>query len=202
MCQSKAQGGRRCISCFTRYDRKQIEKFDKLIESAGESRSLPSYDKFRQKILDHTRKMKGTLARHNNVEVEQKLEHKGLVDLAKVPDGGATFNVGRKVLITEGFAYSPYPELSRVVNSKDLTEDNISEYFYEMKQKLTEDGHCLGLWHDPNTGLVYLDVSVVTNSVRQAREECKNTDQIAFFDMQRFESVTVDRNATSGQKKE
>ena len=34
---------------------------------------------------------------------------------------------------------------------------------------------------------------------KEARKECEDNDQIAYFDLQDFSSVTVNQNATSGQ---
>jgi hypothetical protein len=46
---------------------------------------------------------------------------------------------------------------------------------------------------------VYLDVSIVTDTAAKAHELALAHDQIAYFDFQTFESVTVDANAKSGQ---
>ena len=45
----------------------------------------------------------------------------------------------------------------------------------------------------------YLDISINTQDAKVAREQCKQKDQIAYFDLQDFSSVEVDANATSGQ---
>ena len=34
---------------------------------------------------------------------------------------------------------------------------------------------------------------------KEARKQCEDNDQIAYFDLQDFTSVTVNQNATSGQ---
>ena len=116
------------------------------------------------------------------------------------PDGGATVGVGDDVtFVTSGFALSTYPERSVAMDAKDITRESIYNYVKENEEVLREEGNYLGLWHDPETHKVYFDVSCIVDDASKARQLCKDNDQIAFFDMQLFQSVEVDRNATSGQ---
>ena len=48
----------------------------------------------------------------------------------------------------------------------------------------------------------YLDVSKRYDTAEEARIACEQNDQIAYFDLQTFESVDVNREATSGQVKQ
>ena len=193
MCQSKAQGGRRCPSCQTRYPKKAILKIEKQLKiPQTEHRE----DILRQHLFNHYSKIDSV-----NEEVELRNHTQEISKYAQQPDGGATFNSKKKTLIKRGFAYSPYPEYSKAIPADKLTDKDISDYLEEHNEILAQDGHNLGVWHDPETGIVYLDISVVSTNIKQARKECKEKDQLAFFDMQTFSSVVVDRNATSGQLK-
>ena len=87
-------------------------------------------------------------------------------------------------------------------NSESLDDLSLSEfeqYCSEHKDLLDKEDHYIGTWHDPNTGTKYLDISINTQDAKVAREQCKQKDQIAYFDLQDFSSVEVDANATSGQ---
>lgn len=73
------------------------------------------------------------------------------------------------------------------------------DYCERNKDLLSKENHYVGTWNDPVTGKIYLDVSVNTMDAKEARKQCEDNDQIAYFDLQDFSSVTVNQNATSGQ---
>lgn len=123
------------------------------------------------------------------------------------PDSGATISINdsntEAVIPTVGFCASPYPEYSKVFeNSKKVTAEsllNFMDLVSEKKDILSGENTYIGLWNDPSTGKVYLDISKRYDTAEEARKVCKESDQIAYFDLQTFESVDVDRTATSGQ---
>ena len=88
-------------------------------------------------------------------------------------------------------------------SSKDVSFDSILDFMNEIKsidgEIFSEDETYIGLWNDPQTGKVYLDISKRYHTAKEARIACEENDQIAYFDLQTFESVDVDRSATSGQ---
>ncbi len=119
------------------------------------------------------------------------------------PDGGATFTLDG-LSPTTGFCASPYPEHSKVFNnSSEVTFESLAEYVSNIDKTnpelFAEPETYLGLWNDPSDGKVYLDVSKRYKTAEAARFSCEENDQIAFFDLNTFESVDVDRNAKSGQ---
>lgn len=116
------------------------------------------------------------------------------------PDGGSTYNPYVKTSPQVGFCYSPYPERSVEFSSvDDLTLSTYEDYCERNKDLLSKENHYVGTWNDPVTGKIYLDVSVNTMDAKEARKQCEDNDQIAYFDLQDFSSVTVNQNATSGQ---
>lgn len=123
-------------------------------------------------------------------------------DIAE-PDAGGTFSLDGKTP-TVGFCASPYPEYSKVFNSADeVTVASLTSYVADIRKQapdlMNEDETYLGLWNDPESGKIYVDVSKRYKTAQEARSACENHDQIAFFDLCNLESVDVDRNATSGQ---
>ena len=123
------------------------------------------------------------------------------------PDSGATMSIKSKSMATvptTGFCASPYPQHSKVFDSsKDVSFDSILDFMNEIKsidgEIFSEDETYIGLWNDPQTGKVYLDISKRYHTAKEARIACEENDQIAYFDLQTFECVDVDRSATSGQ---
>ena len=114
------------------------------------------------------------------------------------PDGGGTFNPYTKTSPITGFCYSPYPQYSKVI-TEDLTLDEFEQYCSDHSDLLDKENHYIGMWHDPETGIKYLDISINTQDATEARVKCAENDQIAYFDLQDFSSVEVNANATSGQ---
>ena len=130
------------------------------------------------------------------------IETRDVLKTVNQPDGGATFNPLNNKTPSSGFCYSPYPEVSKTVKfSEDLAENKniLLNYLKENKELLEKENHYIGLWNDPETGIIYMDVSVHSMNAKEVRIGCEEKDQIAYFDLQTFESVTVNQNATSGQ---
>lgn len=168
------------------------DKVNKLTTFTG---SVSEKDKLRTEIS----RVNTLLKRANSV--------KGTVEgnLAGIhtPDGGATFNLAG-IQPTTGFCASPYPQYSKVFNdSKEVNFNSLASYVAEVKQAdptiFSQEETYLGLWNDPEDGKVYLDISKRFHTAEEARKACEDHDQIAFFDLNVFESVDVDRNAKSGQ---
>lgn len=141
------------------------------------------------------------LNRMKNKSGEFSMSSDELFNNISEPDGGATFNPVSGKIPSSGFCYSPYPELSKTIDVQDPIsfQDGLNNYFKENKEILNQNGHYIGLWNDPATGVVYLDISVNSMEAKEVRKGCEQKDQIAYFDLQTFESVTVNQNATSGQ---
>lgn len=157
----------------------------------------------RTKLAKLALKMKGNNV--SDVELDEVLR-----DLRK-PDSGATLSANRnstkaKIPIV-GFCASPYPEYSVVFdNPEDVTLDVLLDFEERVNKEsegiFSQEDVYIGLWNDPATGKIYLDVSKRYDTAEEARIACEQNDQIAYFDLQTFESVDVNREATSGQGKQ
>lgn len=134
--------------------------------------------------------------------MNQKLDTNSMYDDVKNPDGGGTWNPIRGVKTVRGFCYSKYPERSEIIEigTREQFSDQISDFYDRNKDLISKPEHYIGLWHDPADDKVYLDVSERTFDAREARQACADNDQISYFDLQRFESVTVNQDAKSGQE--
>lgn len=172
----------------TRQPLSLADKYENAIKTA-DNPSAPEIDDYRNKLYQ---------AKSSMNQPGSLVSNSDLVSDLQEPDGGATLNVNSREYISHGFAYSPYPEHSKAVHISEIQQEDVYGYIEDKKDILSQDGHNLGVWHDPETGNVYLDISVVSDDAKEARQGCEENDQIAFFDMQTFTSVDVDRKAKSG----
>jgi ADP-Ribosyltransferase in polyvalent proteins len=114
------------------------------------------------------------------------------------PDGGFTYNTVTADQPVEGYALSPYPARSFAKSASELSPVDIATYAVHNEDVLEQPDHYIGAWHDPASGKVFLDVSVVKKDADEAHELCLKHDQIAYFDLKAGKSVTVNASATSG----
>lgn len=162
---------------------------DDIYNTSQEEYSSPEYDDARNLLYKLSK------------QEDDQSDMESIVGSLHEPDSGATVDVIGKKFIRSGFAYSPYPERSKKIdNYADLRPSNLTSFLEENKDILSEEGNYLGLWHDPDTGAVYIDISVVNDDAKKARRECWEKDQLAFFDLQHLNSVTVNPHAKSGQE--
>ena len=172
---------------------KRLNKINQKLENAEDPNSEDLDDLRTARAYAHKCINEG-----NNINVDENNSVESAFATLEKPDGGGTFNPYTKESPITGFCYSPYPEHSKVIKD-DLSLSEFEAYCSEHKELLEKEDHYIGTWHDPNTGTKYLDISINTQDAKVAREQCKQKDQIAYFDLQDFSSVEVDANATSGQ---
>ena len=123
---------------------------------------------------------------------------KAMLAQVSSPDGGFTYQPSLKTSPKVGFALSPFPDKSFAKPAKDLTAKDLAAYYKSNKDMFSNPEYHMGAWHDPASGMVFLDVSIVTHDAKEAAKLCKKHDQIAYFDLAAGQSVTVDAKATSG----
>jgi hypothetical protein len=114
------------------------------------------------------------------------------------PDGGFSYQPVSDKSPKEGYAVSIYPERSVAFDMKSMGFKDLMHYYVANRDMFRKPGHFLGAWHDPESHKVFLDVSVVRNSIGMARSDALSHDQIAFFDIKAGHSITVNAHAKSG----
>ena len=122
----------------------------------------------------------------------------GMLAQVAQPDGGFTYDPVSKRSPTEGFAVSPFPSRSEAFDAKELSFDKLVGYYAANRDLIGTPGHYMGAWHDPASGKVFLDISVVSSNRSDAAKLAITHDQIAYFDIKAGSSVTVNAHATSG----
>lgn len=108
------------------------------------------------------------------------------------PDGGFTIDPRTGAAESAGFFVSVHPEHEVSIPVSSLDMNDLTMYEESKREILEQDGNYLGAWHDPETGIVSLDVSSKAQSAEEARRLAAAHGQVAFFDAQTFDSVEVD----------
>lgn len=122
----------------------------------------------------------------------------GMYARLQEPDGGFTYQPLTDDEPKEGFAVSIYPKRSVAIDVKNLKPKDMVKYAKKNADLFKKSDHYLGAWHDPASGKVFLDVSIVSRNRRAVRQLALAHDQIAYFDIGKGKSITVNRLATSG----
>lgn len=139
---------------------------------------------------------KRALARSRGESVDaQTLEVSKALNRLRHPDGGFTRHADTGREETIGFFVSPYPEREQAIPVQDLRPVHLLRFAKANADLFAQEGHYLGAWHDPETAIVSLDVSVKATSAEQARSLAEQHQQVAFYDAQMGSSVEVSTTA-------
>lgn len=110
------------------------------------------------------------------------------------PDGGATIHAFKNVSPQSGFCVSPYKE-AEVPVLGDVTESQVEKLIDSFRRdygdKLKDDNAYVGLWRDPKTKVLYVDLSILVEDAREARILCEQNDQEAYYDLQTGKSINT-----------
>lgn len=163
--------------------------------NASSNPDSPENDALRTRLYvgRHTRiEQKKALARaQGKSAAEARLDVDKALNRLRHPDGGFTRHpeTGREE--TLGFFVSCYPDRETIVALQELRPRHIREHREANEDLYRRTGHYMGGWHDPDTGLVFLDVSVKTETAQAARSDAETFNQVSFYDAQMGSSVSV-----------
>jgi hypothetical protein len=113
-----------------------------------------------------------------------------MADALSVPDGGFSVDPSNGSDVRTGYAVAVHPEHEHIFDGP-VTSNDLHEYIARAKDALMLPGRILGGWHEPGTGRVYLDISVVTADLSEAMTLARATAQKAIFDFSAMASVPV-----------
>lgn len=110
------------------------------------------------------------------------------------PDGGFSIDLKTGEHITEGYAVSieGYELPLKLATSLDLFD-----YIIDNFDALYQEHRVFGGWHDPESGMVYLDVSEVYPDLDTAMRRAVERNQIAVFDLVSGESIRLPDTAAA-----
>lgn len=150
------------------------------------------HDALRTAVADYKSRVYGDDSKHvDYVEIFSGIQE---------ADGGATWDPRTKESPISGFCVSPYPERGIVLEHYDDDVELIlvlDKFQSDNDDLFSQPDNYIGLWNNPEDGKVYLDVSKRVSSAEEARSICENNEQIAFFDLQTFNSVESDIGKTA-----
>jgi len=121
--------------------------------------------------------------------------------LARVqnPDEGFTITASTMKTATKGIAVAIAPTASFHKKVKDTRPEDIDAWIKEHAAELAKPNRCIGGWHDPQTGDLWLDVSMTFSSMKRAKTIAVANNQIAVYDLKTGKSV--DTGGTGEVKK-
>lgn len=170
-------------------------KLKLLIESSQNPHS-EDLDKVRTRLYRgrHTRvEQKRALARARGKSAEEEeMDVDHILKRLRQPDGGFTIDLQTNRESSTGFFVSGFPEREKAIPSAQMRRADIRRYREENGDLLSQEGLKFGGWNDPETGIVYLDVSSRVESAEEARTMAREHNQIAYFDGQTGSSVNTD----------
>ena len=111
-----------------------------------------------------------------------------------VPDGGFSVDLKTGEHITGGYAVSIE---GHELPLKFATSLDLFDYILDNFDALHQDHRVFGGWHDPESGMVYLDVSEVYPDLDTAKRVAVERNQIAVFDLIAGESIRLSDTAAA-----
>lgn len=106
-------------------------------------------------------------------------------------NGGFTFDMVRQEYVTEGFAVSVNPELTRRVRGP-VDAITLLDYAGRNVSILTSGDKVLGAWVDTETGTTYLDVVTIVDDKAKALELAVEHGEIAIYDLTTQTEIRTD----------
>lgn len=109
-----------------------------------------------------------------------------------IEDRGFTYQPLLKTSPTRGMAISIYPDREAIFNPLDLSAESLQSYIDENLDLLADPLNHIGGWYNPDDGKIYIDISRVVQSRREATRLCREYQQYAFYDLGTGEQVNVE----------
>lgn len=107
-----------------------------------------------------------------------------------VADGGFTLDPRTGFEVTEGYSVAVHEGREQQLTGAVRVAD-VKSYAYRNADLLAQSGTAFGGWRDPETGIAYLDVSVVVATRAEAAQLARAHGQVAFYDFAAGCSVAV-----------
>jgi len=114
----------------------------------------------------------------------------GLIDAIKA-NGGFTYNPVSGDQPKTGFALSTFKGREAIFDAATMKPDDLTDYALANWDALSQEGSHFGAWHNKDDDKVYLDCSHVVKSEDDAWKVGQANEQLAYFDLAKFETVTI-----------
>jgi hypothetical protein len=99
---------------------------------------------------------------------------------------------------SKGFVYSPDKNTETKIPVENFSPADIDAFVDKHIEALSQAGNHLGIWED--NGIMYLDVSRVEENLDTALKGADASDQLAVFDLEKFETVYTEKGKVENEK--
>lgn len=106
--------------------------------------------------------------------------------------GGSTTRLSSGEVPTTGWAVAQKRYSTEIKADQNPDANDIKRYIQSRWGALSQEGNYLGTWFDSETGSLWLDVTQVIPDGNDAYEWAKEQGEIAIFNLETFEEVTID----------
>lgn len=114
-----------------------------------------------------------------------------LAERLNAPDGGFTWSTTQHFEPTSGYVVSVYPSMTKVFAPGDVTAQDLYEFAWSRRDLLSVPDYYLGGWNNPGTGEVWLDISTVVETAKEARTRAHTFGQQGYYDLQLGKTINV-----------
>lgn len=128
-------------------------------------------------------------ARQSDTKLGEKMAEE--LEEDTLENEGASYQVANKSSPIKGMILSIYPDRTKTVKPRGFSHQSLSDYVKKNADLLSRQDHYLGTWVKPETGVVYLDVSVIVPDPRVAEKLCVKYAQDSYFDLEKKREVRV-----------
>jgi hypothetical protein len=124
-----------------------------------------------------------------------------LINQSHEKGGSTTSLTGGKLLGMEDGKYmlSPYHDRQLILDHPPAAQD-LRDYAQKNSDLLSQPGHNLGTWNNPEDGKHYLDVSITENDLNKATELARQHKQLAIYDMVNGQDITIPETPRSNEQ--
>jgi hypothetical protein len=173
---------------------KQLDNIERqrLLKETLEMRKL--YDAAWKKYESQYKNLKRAFLNINNpkaVENRLKVHAKDIIKIYNniKDNGGITYNIvsGKDLGGTNAFSVSIYPERGIKIDVNSFKVRDIYDFLKKNIDLLKDGNNSFGAWKDDN--FIYLDAVVTPKEIVAAKQLGKTFNQIAAFDLNKFEEV-------------
>jgi hypothetical protein len=120
---------------------------------------------------------------------------RGLLDQIREPNGGFTVHAVTGRQPTSGYALSIYKDRETTKPAQDLELIDLVRFATANEDLLRQPDNYFGVWHDPESNLVYMDISIVVRSAAEAERLGRQNQQGSYFDLGDGQLVDIEEEA-------
>ena len=104
-------------------------------------------------------------------------------------EGGSSYTSQGKIV--DGYAVGTQEGTGKVVEGKEVTEQDIKDFARENEQELKDPNKFIGTWYNKADGNTHIDISTVVKTEEDAQNLGRANKQLAVFDIKNQEEIKV-----------